>query len=113
MPELPEVESVRRQLEPALRGRRVVAVWADAQRRFHAPHRLLGHTVQGVGRRGKFLLCPLDGRLELALAGDEEASSSLLFRTMSAGHRVAAFVPVASDLEELFLQITATEEPAA
>jgi formamidopyrimidine-DNA glycosylase len=49
MPELPEVESVRRQLEPALRGRRVVAVWADAQRRFHAPERMLGRTVQGVG----------------------------------------------------------------
>ena len=37
MPELPEVESVRRQLEPELTGRRVLAVWADAQRRFHAP----------------------------------------------------------------------------
>ena len=47
-----------------------------------------------------------DGRLELALACDEEGSSALLFRTMSAGHRVTAFVPVASDLEELFLQIT-------
>ena len=57
-----------------------------------------------------------DGRLELALTGDEEASSALLFRTLSAGHRVSAFVPVASDLEELFLQITApgeTREPAA
>ena len=29
MPELPEVESVRRQLEPELSGRRVLAVWAD------------------------------------------------------------------------------------
>ena len=37
MPELPEVESVRRQLEPELSGRRVLAVWADTQRRFHAP----------------------------------------------------------------------------
>jgi len=54
-----------------------------------------------------------DGRLELALSGDEAASSALLFRTMSAGHRVAAFVPVASDLEELFLQITGNAEPAA
>ncbi len=54
-----------------------------------------------------------DGRLELALSGEEEASSALLFRTMSAGHRVAAFVPVAGDLEELFLQITGNAEPAA
>ena len=59
MPELPEVESVRRQLEPELTGRRVLAVWADAQRRFHAPDRLRGRTVKGVGRRGKYLLCPL------------------------------------------------------
>src|SRR5918995_2119895 len=67
MPELPEVESVRRQLEPELSGRRVLAVWADTQRRFHAPGLLLGRTVEGVGRRGKFLLCPLDQDLELVL----------------------------------------------
>jgi formamidopyrimidine-DNA glycosylase len=67
MPELPEVESVRRQLEPELRGRRVTAVWVDPQRRFHAPDRLLGRTVLAVGRRGKFLLCPLDAGLELVL----------------------------------------------
>src|ERR687896_287159 len=67
MPELPEVESVRRQLEPELSGRRVLAVWADAQRRFHAPDRLLGRRVEAVGRRGKFLLCPLDRGPELVL----------------------------------------------
>src|SRR5919197_77787 len=67
MPELPEVESVRRQLQPELRGRRVVKVWTDVQRRFHHPERREGHTVLGVGRRGKFLICPLDGGLELVL----------------------------------------------
>jgi formamidopyrimidine-DNA glycosylase len=67
MPELPEVESVRRQLRPELRGRRVVKVWTDVQRRFHRPELLEGHTVQEVGRRGKFLICPLDGGLELVL----------------------------------------------
>jgi formamidopyrimidine-DNA glycosylase len=67
MPELPEVESVRRQLDPELRSRRVVAVWTDVQRRFHAPDLLLGRTVERVGRRGKYLLCPLDQGLELVL----------------------------------------------
>jgi formamidopyrimidine-DNA glycosylase len=67
MPELPEVESVRRQLEPELRGRRVVKVWADVQRRFHHPELLEGRTVLEVGRRGKFLICPLDGGLELVM----------------------------------------------
>ena len=76
MPELPEVESVRRQLDPELSGRRVLAVWADTQRRFHAPGLLLGRTVEGVGRRGKFLLLPL---MTLALAGCAvEATLSLI-----------------------------------
>jgi ABC-2 type transport system ATP-binding protein len=51
-----------------------------------------------------------DGRLELGLRGDEEAAAALLARAVGAGVRVAAFAPAASDLEELFLQITA--EPA-
>jgi ABC-2 type transport system ATP-binding protein len=48
-----------------------------------------------------------DGRLELALRGDDEAAAAILFRAVQAGHRVASFAPAASDLEELFLQITA------
>jgi len=67
MPELPEVESVRRQLQPELRGRRVVKVWTDVQRRFHHPELLDGRTILEVGRRGKFLIAPLDGGLELVL----------------------------------------------
>jgi formamidopyrimidine-DNA glycosylase len=62
MPELPEVESVRRQLAPELTGRVVTGVWWDAH-----PHARLsdldllpGHRVAAVVRRGKFLLCPLD-----------------------------------------------------
>ena len=67
MPELPEVESVRRQLAPVLAGRRVVTVWHDVQQRFLDLDRLTGRTVTGVGRRGKFLLCPLDSGLELVM----------------------------------------------
>ncbi|MDQ3932188.1 MAG: DNA-formamidopyrimidine glycosylase, partial [Actinomycetota bacterium] len=67
MPELPEVESVRRQLAPALSGRRIEAVQAEPQRRFASLERLSGRTVLEVGRRGKFLLCPLDSGLELVL----------------------------------------------
>ena len=47
-----------------------------------------------------------EGRLDLALPGDDDATSALLYRALSSGHRVLAFAPVASDLEELFLQIT-------
>jgi ABC-2 type transport system ATP-binding protein len=48
-----------------------------------------------------------DGRLELALRGDEADAAALLARAIGAGHRVASFAPAASDLEELFLQVTA------
>ncbi|MEX1178862.1 MAG: bifunctional DNA-formamidopyrimidine glycosylase/DNA-(apurinic or apyrimidinic site) lyase [Nitriliruptor sp.] len=74
MPELPEVESVRRQLAPELTGRRVVSVWWDPhpQQRFSDVGLLDGRRIEAVTRRGKFLLCPLDdegphGALELVL----------------------------------------------
>ena len=54
-----------------------------------------------------------DGRLELGLLGGDEASAALAYRAMSNGHRIASFAPVASDLEELFLQITAPLEEYA
>ena len=62
MPELPEVESVRRQLVPELTGRAVVSVWWDAHphARLSDVHLLEGRRIRSVERRGKFLLCPLD-----------------------------------------------------
>ena len=69
MPELPEVESVRRQLHPELSGRRVLDVWWDPHprvpRQFLDVGLLPGRKVQGVERRGKFLIAPLDEGLEL------------------------------------------------
>jgi formamidopyrimidine-DNA glycosylase len=62
MPELPEVESVRRQLEPALVGRRFERVRIDDPRlvRPYEPAEvaaeLEGETVAAVGRRGKYLV---------------------------------------------------------
>ena len=71
MPELPEVESVRRQLHPELAGRRIEEVWTDPHpampREFIEPERATGHTVEAVTRRGKFLICPLDEGLEMVL----------------------------------------------
>jgi formamidopyrimidine-DNA glycosylase len=71
MPELPEVESVRRGLDPELSGRRVVDAWWDPHpnviRQFTDVGRLSGRTIERVGRRGKFLISPLDGGLELIM----------------------------------------------
>ncbi len=62
MPELPEVESVRRQLEPALVGRRFERVTIDDPRlvRPYEPAEvaaeLEGERVETVARRGKYLV---------------------------------------------------------
>jgi formamidopyrimidine-DNA glycosylase len=63
VPELPEVESVRRQLEPALTGQRVTRVWWDDHpaARLSGLELLAGQRVLGVERRGKYLRCTLDG----------------------------------------------------
>ena len=66
MPELPEVETIRRQLEPELLGRRIVS--ADVlDRRWTRPEPpaliedgVTGRTIERVGRRGKYLLVGFD-----------------------------------------------------
>jgi formamidopyrimidine-DNA glycosylase len=65
MPELPEVETVRRGLEATLVTRKLTRViLRRPDLRFPFPrdfvHRLTGARVTGMGRRGKFLLAPLD-----------------------------------------------------
>jgi len=68
MPELPEVEVVRRDLERELVGKRVKAVEVDGMRTVRRHHnrkqfisRLEGKKFTGVERRGKYLLCRIEG----------------------------------------------------
>ncbi len=62
MPELPEVETVRRGLEPVLVGRTVVAARIDDSRLTRpddpraVAQRLEGNTIVAVDRRGKYLI---------------------------------------------------------
>ena len=44
--------------------------------------------------------------LEFALRGDDDAAAAVLTSAIQAGIRLSSFAPAASDLEELFLQIT-------
>lgn len=65
MPELPEVETVRRGLAPVLEGQRLSRVEARrADLRFPFPEdfvqRLTGATIQRLGRRAKYLMGELD-----------------------------------------------------
>lgn len=64
MPELPEVETVRRGLEPVMAGAVFVAVEtrrADLRTRLPADfaQRLVGAEIRALERRGKYLLAPL------------------------------------------------------
>ncbi|MGC6453227.1 MAG: bifunctional DNA-formamidopyrimidine glycosylase/DNA-(apurinic or apyrimidinic site) lyase [Candidatus Puniceispirillaceae bacterium] len=66
MPELPEVETVRRALVPAMEGRRIMQAHVGRpDLRWPLPdnlaQRLAGRQVGMPARRGKFLLLPLDG----------------------------------------------------
>ncbi len=47
-----------------------------------------------------------DGQIELGFRGDDDESAELLARMVGAGIRVVSFARAASDLEELFLQVT-------
>lgn len=89
MPELPEVETVRRGLEPAMAGQKIKKV---EQRRpdlrfplpDHFADRLKGRTITGLSRRAKYLLLHLDDGMvlvcHLGMSGSfrvEEGSKSL------------------------------------
>jgi ABC-2 type transport system ATP-binding protein len=51
----------------------------------------------------------MDGTIELGFRGDDAASARLLAEVVAAGLPVVSFARAASDLEELFLQVTARD----
>src|ERR1700733_14300894 len=85
MPELPEVETVRRGLEPAMSGARFVKVdvrrgdlrWPLAK---DFARRLEGKTVTGIGRRAKYLLADLSSGDVLVMHLGMSGSFHVFFR---------------------------------
>jgi formamidopyrimidine-DNA glycosylase len=72
MPELPEVETVRRGLQPVLEGARITGLHlARPDLRFPLPERfaerVTGRRVTALGRRAKYLVAELEGDLVLAM----------------------------------------------
>jgi len=59
VPELPEVETIRRQLEPQLLGAEIVNAGAFSSSRFTAAREAIGSEVLALHRRGKYLLVEL------------------------------------------------------
>ena len=103
MPELPEVETVRRGLAATVVGRRVERVEVGRERtvrrtsREAVIDRLTGTTMVAAGRRGKYLVCPLDsgdavmvhlrmsGQLILAASGTERPKHTHVVAHLAAG----------------------------
>ncbi|GAA3762835.1 bifunctional DNA-formamidopyrimidine glycosylase/DNA-(apurinic or apyrimidinic site) lyase [Microbacterium kribbense] len=104
MPELPEVEVVRRGLAPAVSGARVVAVTVHDERALTRHHgsaadfeaALTGKTLLSAVRRGKFLWMPLAGRTQ-ALIGHLGMSGQILVR--ESGAPALRFERIRLDLE--------------
>jgi formamidopyrimidine-DNA glycosylase len=73
MPELPEVETIRRQLAPALEGRRLERVevrdprWCAPAPPEAVEDALRGRLIEHVGRRGKYLIVSLEDDVHLVM----------------------------------------------
>jgi formamidopyrimidine-DNA glycosylase len=73
MPELPEVETIRRQLAPGLEGRRVERLevldprWCDPAPPAELDAAVRGRRIEQVGRRGKYLTVALEGDVHLVM----------------------------------------------
>ena len=65
MPELPEVETVRRELEPWLLGRSIAAASHHPSHKFSSASDAVGTAIETVGRRGKYLILDLDDDRQL------------------------------------------------
>lgn len=69
MPELPEVESIRRGLDPKIKGRVIVRAELRLRKQLRNMgvgefyQRLQGKRITGTSRRGKFLMIELEGEL--------------------------------------------------
>lgn len=59
MPELPEVETTRRKIEPLLRGQVIERIEHDAPHKYRNTHLAEGRRVKALSRRGKYLLLQL------------------------------------------------------
>lgn len=70
MPELPEVETVRRELEPWLTGRTILKaerIDAPEGKKYANLERAAGQKILSVNRRGKFMILPLSKGDELII----------------------------------------------
>src|SRR5438309_5896770 len=73
MPELPEVETIRRHLAPAVEGRTIVRMeildgrWCDPAAPGEVEDAVRGRRIEAIGRRGKYLVWGLEDEAFLVM----------------------------------------------
>ena len=73
MPELPEVETIKRVLEPQIKGLKIMNITVEKPEVISRPtadefcNLLIGQQISSVSRRGKFLIIHTDGRDNIIL----------------------------------------------
>jgi len=98
MPELPEIETVRIQLQRVLPGKRIKRVEILKPKSFQGkPEMAEGKKVLGVGRKAKLLLIDLEGETDLAI--HFKMTGQLIY--IGNGERVAGGHPTADFTGEL------------
>ena len=79
VPELPEVETIRAQLEPRLSGRSITDAGSHPSAKFTPALDAIGGEVTAVRRRGKYLILDLDEPADLkpadSLSGSSESTN--------------------------------------
>ena len=77
MPELPEVETIARELRPLIVGRTIIDAWFDWPRQIKHPEpdefvaRIKGRLILSVDRRAKWIVVSLTGQQGADSVGDE------------------------------------------
>ena len=73
MPELPEVETIRRQLAPVVEGRRLAEIevldprWSEPAPPWEIGNAVSGRRIERLDRRGKYLVWELSGDVHLVM----------------------------------------------
>jgi len=81
MPELPEVETIRRQLDQSLKGLKVTGIQILSKKNFIGlPGAVIGRKVEDVQRRAKIILIKLDG--DKCLAIHLKLTGQLIYRCL-------------------------------
>ncbi len=96
MPELPEVETIRRQLEPRLVGAELVDAGSHWSSKFTPALEAVGSEIRSLRRRGKYLL--------IDLIGDDDTGRELIIHLGMTGRLAVSGPSDEPDLNDPYLR---------